>query len=1289
VSVLAATRARPVSPYKGLAPFEDSELDALLFFGREREREVIAANVVAARLTVLYGPSGVGKSSVLGAGVARDLRGLPEAPLVVVHGAWAEEPAPLLAASVAAAAGIEAGSLSETIEVAAALHGDVYLLLDQVEEYFVYHGGAPALGEALAELVNRSELPVHVLLSIREDALARLDAFKARIPGLLANRLRLDHLSPGAGRRAILGPVESFGALVPEEEGLAVEPELVEAVLAGVRAGTFLQAGRGRGVARDVAAQARLETPYLQVVMQRLWEVERGAGSRVLRLSTLQRLGGPARIVEEHLERALTALTPAQKQLAARMFNHLVTPSGMKIAHGARDLAGYAAATAAELEPVLSVLGRERILRPVGGEGTEAAHEIFHDVLADAVLAWRGSFDAEQAVERERAAARRRHRRLIAITAISVAALAAMAAVTVYALSQRSEARRSAVLAGRNAEAAGRAQAVARDRAAVAETQRRLAVAAAGEASAAALEAHNQANRARRAERQAQAAEQEAERQRRVAESERAQAEAQRIEAEAQRAEAESQRGIADHERAQAEQEARAARAAELEAQRQARLAERRRAEAGAARVAAQRAALRARTRELAFNSVALLTSTPEESLALALRAAKLEPSLPLVESALRRALLATGGRRILPGGGGRVRDAAFSPDGALVVTAGGRDARIHRTASGRLVRTLATGSPVRTASFSRDGRTVVTAGRDGRALVWEAGTGQLVHSLEHGGAVTDAAFSPDGGRVVTTSTDGTASLWNAGTGVLEHRLEHEIPVNGAAFSPDGARVVTFANERTVRVFDAAAGALVLSLAQTGRVTDARFSPRGDVIATTGRDGLARLWDAGDGRLLHTLEAGGNVLSAVFSPRGGLVVTVGTDGIGHVWDVASGTLRTALVGHQTKVVGAAFSPNERWIVTAGSDRSARLWLLPAGTQLGLLLGHRAPIFSAAFSPSGTSVLTSSEDGTARVWDAEVDRPLRLLGAHEGRANALAFAPDGSVVASAGADGLVRLWSLRERTARATLAAGTPLEDVAFSADGGLVAAAGTDGNARVWRTVSGELAHELRQEGPVHAVAFFPDGSRLATAGDDATVRIRALDGGREVVLQHPDVVNDVAVGPAGMLVATASADGLARLWRAGDGRLVRTFQGHHDGLTAVSFSADGTQLVTASLDHDARVWDVATGRTVRALHGHASFVSGAAFSADGRWVVTAGPVKAGVWAVSARDLPNDRLSYLVGHEGPLTDVAFAPTGWLLATAGVDGTIRTYTCSLCGATPELVALGRQRLRGLRAASPEE
>src|SRR5207247_2042511 len=112
-------------------------------------------------------------------------------------------------------------------------------------------------------------------------------------------------------------------------------------------------------------------------------------GSRVLRLSTLERLGGAARIVEDHLERALAALEPGQKAMAARMFHHLVTPSGTKIAHAASDLAKYAGASEAELASVVGALARERILKPAAGDGASDAHEIYHDVLAGAVLAWR------------------------------------------------------------------------------------------------------------------------------------------------------------------------------------------------------------------------------------------------------------------------------------------------------------------------------------------------------------------------------------------------------------------------------------------------------------------------------------------------------------------------------------------------------------------------------------------------------------------------------------------------------------------------------------------------------------------------------------------------------------------------------------------------------------------------------------------------------------------------------------------------------------------------------------
>src|SRR5436305_13831950 len=93
---MSTVEAPPLSPFKGLAPFEDSELDALFFFGRERERQVLLANLLAARLTVLYGESGVGKSSLIGAAPVRGLRALTDAP-IVLRSAWSREAGSALA----------------------------------------------------------------------------------------------------------------------------------------------------------------------------------------------------------------------------------------------------------------------------------------------------------------------------------------------------------------------------------------------------------------------------------------------------------------------------------------------------------------------------------------------------------------------------------------------------------------------------------------------------------------------------------------------------------------------------------------------------------------------------------------------------------------------------------------------------------------------------------------------------------------------------------------------------------------------------------------------------------------------------------------------------------------------------------------------------------------------------------------------------------------------------------------------------------------------------------------
>ncbi len=431
--------APPTSPYKGLNAFEDSELDALLFFGREREREIVVANLIASRLTVLYGPSGVGKSSLLRAAVARSLRSLPEEPLVVVFSRWSEDPASALVEAIGEVAGTGAdGAPLDALERAQS-DRDVYLVLDQAEEYFLYHAddrGPGSFAEALPAVLA-TPYRINVLVSLREDSLAKLDRFTGRIPGLFANTLRLDRLDRPAARAAIVRPVARFAELTGES--VAVEDELVERVLDEVGAGLIEPALGGLGAVEGGDDATRIEAPYLQLVMQRIWDEERAAGSSMLRGETLDRLGGAQHIVEEHLEGALEELTSAQKDIAARLFNHLVTPSGTKIAHEIADLADFGRVPVEELRPVLDTLAERRILRSLE-EGGDVRYEIFHDVLAQPVLAWRTRHRTEREVEAQLAEAHRRRSRLQRLLALALLVLGLIAAATVFAFVQRANA---------------------------------------------------------------------------------------------------------------------------------------------------------------------------------------------------------------------------------------------------------------------------------------------------------------------------------------------------------------------------------------------------------------------------------------------------------------------------------------------------------------------------------------------------------------------------------------------------------------------------------------------------------------------------------------------------------------------------------------------------------------------------------------------------------------------------------------------------------------------------------
>jgi WD40 repeat protein len=1147
----------PASPFIGLAAFTPRM--AAYFTGRERFALTLAGAVLRSRVTVMYGQSGCGKSSVLGAA-------FPQVMAATLH--EPDEPAPSLSYRLlyfrrwhpgfetrlfrAAAAKLSASKDSSLASAVAGWGRDrnapVILVLDQFEEFLLYH---PKPAETyfvrdLATVVADPKNKAHVLLSLREDSLASLDALRAVIPGVLSSPVQLRPLDRTAAEQAIRRPIakwseDKFG----DPKAIVVEDSLVDTLLDQVQ-----QTG-ATGLSTQSTSNSitsLVELPLLQLTLERLWEEEAKAEKPVLRLTTLEQLGGASGIARRHLDQTLEALPASQRSLAIRLFRHLVTATGGKHAWRADDLAEeidadtQAARQAAERNIFGRMTGRiKRVAGAVpvagrrlfgfeqatiGAEATKAAvsetldqltqgkarilrtqpdprgkgplFELYHDALAHPVLSW-----VQEARIKE--AERRQRRRILVVAGVIV-----VISVIVYPF------YRSAVIQREQAQL---------------------------------QEARILARLARQA----------------------------------------TERGDA--------MTGMLATLAVLPEN----LAKPDRPLISAASAALLDAWLRNREKLDLLGHTGAVSSVAFSPDGKRVVTGSFDHTARVWDLSG-----ATPTAKLLEGDGGRVWSVAFGPDGKRVVT-GSDDgmARVWDLSGPTSAATLLKGHGgiVNSVAFSPDGKWVAIGSGDPTALVWDLSLSPpAALSLSPPAAIEPAgrnrgvwsvAFSPDGKRVVTGSADGTARVWElsgatfAAVAVLEG---DKLAIRSVAFSPDGRRVVTGSYDNTARLWDWSGPTPATTLLQghRGPVASAAFSPDGKRVVTGSADHTARVWDLSGPTPTATVLEGhrGWVTSVAFSPDAKRVVTGSSDSTARLWDL-SGPIpaATVLEGAVDEFASVAFSPDGNRVETGSDDGTARVWDLsrpiPAATVP--LEGHGGGIWKVAFSLDGKRVVTGSDDGKAQLWDLSgaTRAPTPLVG-HHGSVWSVAFSRDGKRVVTGSSDGMARVWDLPQPTPAATLFAVYPggINSVAFSPDGKRVAIGSAATTALVWHwSEPTRAADPLKgHDAGVWSVAFSPDGKRVVTGSSDHTARVWDLSGPTPVSTPlegHLDEIRSVAFSPDGKRVVTGSEDGTARVWDlSGPTPAPTVLEGHSGPVRSVAFSRDGERVVTGSADGTARVWD-------------------------------------------------------------------------------------------------------------------
>ncbi|WP_295992709.1 hypothetical protein [Rugamonas sp.] len=395
-------------PWLGLASFSESTRG--FFYGREEEVAELARRVQRMLLTVLFGQSGLGKTSILRAGLVPRLRAEGYCPVYVRIDYGPDAPSPALQIKQAilretAAAGTwsRAGVAGQDESLWEFFHhrDDVLhdadgrvllplLIFDQFEEIFTLAQGddggrrrAAAFLEDLAELVeNRPSAALEarledddsvverfdfarndyrVLITLREDYLAHLESLKAAMPSITQNRMRL---APMTGQQALAAVTGPGGRLVTEEVAAAI----VRFVAGGAE-----------------LAHAQVEPSLLSLICRELNDKRTAAGRDEISLDLLA--GSHASILSDFYARVLLEQPEAVRSVIEDM---LLTASGYRenVAEEGVLHALTAAGAAPDAHSVLALLVDRRLLR-IEERLDVRRVELTHDVLCGVVLASR------------------------------------------------------------------------------------------------------------------------------------------------------------------------------------------------------------------------------------------------------------------------------------------------------------------------------------------------------------------------------------------------------------------------------------------------------------------------------------------------------------------------------------------------------------------------------------------------------------------------------------------------------------------------------------------------------------------------------------------------------------------------------------------------------------------------------------------------------------------------------------------------------------------------------------
>ncbi|MBD2255204.1 hypothetical protein [Nostoc parmelioides] len=494
----------------------------------------------------------------------------------------------------------------------------------------------------------------------------------------------------------------------------------------------------------------------------------------------------------------------------------------------------------------------------------------------------------------------------------------------------------------------------------------------------------------------------------------------------------------------------------------------------------------------------------------------------------------------------------------------------------------------VYSANFSPDGELLATASRDKTIKIWDR-DGNLIKTLKgHQGSVNWVSFSPDSQFIASASEDKTVKIWRRDGSLVKTLSAHQEGVTVVTFSPDGKLLASADRDNIIQLWQWDSSNqnnpevdIYKTLQQhTSTVWSLNFSSDSKQLASASDDNTINLWSH-TGNLIKTFKGHSDaVVSVAFSPDTKMLASGSYDKSVKLWSLEAPKL-PILRGHEDRVLSVAWSPDGQILASGSRDRTVKLWrrqLNQGRLDAHLdktLVGHTQMVHSVSIDPKGEILASASEDKTVKLWRLD-GTLLKTLSGHGDSVVNVNFSPDGNLLASASRDHTIKLWNRDGSLLKTLVGHEARVNSVSFSPDGEVLASASDDKTIKLWRPDGSLIKTFEPHDSWVLGVSFSPTEKLLASAGWDNTVRLWRQDGTllQTLLRGFSDSVNAVSFSPTGEILAAANWDSTVKLWSR-EGKLIKTLNGHEAPVLSVSFSPDGQTLASASDDNTIILWNL------------------------------------------------------------------------------------------------------------------